>query len=43
MSSKPVKGIRIKDGKFVRVRPFRSRIKEHKAAREVKAWEAKRK
>lgn len=48
MTTKPVTGIKVsidKDGKprLVRTRPFRARIKENKSAREVKAWEAKRK
>lgn len=41
MTSKPVTGIKIKDGKLVRVRPFRAKIKAHKAARLEKEWKGK--
>ena len=43
MTTKPVRGISIKDGKLVRVRPFMARKKENDAARLAKRWEAKRK
>lgn len=41
MSTKPIKGYRIKDGKLVRVVAFRAKIKAHKTSRAVKAWQAK--
>jgi hypothetical protein len=41
MSSKPVTGIKIKDGKLVRVRPFMAGAKNRKAARLEKAWKGK--
>lgn len=42
MTSKPVTGIKIKDGKLVRVRPFMARKKDNDAARLAKRWEAKK-
>ncbi len=41
MSTKPVTGIKIKDGKLVRVRPFMARKKENDAARKAAAWAKK--
>jgi hypothetical protein len=38
MATKPVKGIKIKDGRLVRTRPYKDRNKELKAARLAKAW-----
>lgn len=38
MATKPVKGIKIKDGRLVRTRPYKARNKELKAAREEAAW-----
>ena len=42
MTTKPVTGIKIKDGKLVRVRPFMARKKENDAARKAAAWAKKR-
>ena len=41
MTSKPVTGIRIKNGKLTRVRPYKAKNKELKADREAKAWAKK--
>jgi hypothetical protein len=42
MSTKAVKGVKVKDGKLVRVRPFLAGKKERDAARLAKRWEAKK-
>lgn len=41
MTTKPLSGYKIKDGKLVRVRPFMAGAKQRKAARQAKQWEAK--
>ena len=41
MTTKPVSGIKIKDGRLVRVRPYRAKNKALKTDRLVKAWTQK--
>ncbi len=41
MTTKPVTGIKIKDGKLIRTRPYKAKNKELKAARLAKAWAKK--
>jgi predicted DNA-binding antitoxin AbrB/MazE fold protein len=43
MTTKPLTNVTIKDGKIVRKRKYRAKNREIKAAREVRAWEAKSK
>lgn len=39
MTTKPVTGYRIKDGRLVRVRPYRAKTKKLRDDRLVKAWQ----
>lgn len=43
MTTKRVSGIKLKDGRLVRVRPFMAGAKKRKADRLEKAWLAKKK
>lgn len=38
MTTKPVTGVKVKDGKLVRVVPFRAGIKKRNADRLAKQW-----
>jgi hypothetical protein len=38
MTTKPIKGVKIKDGRLVRTRPYKAKNKELKAERLAKAW-----
>jgi predicted GIY-YIG superfamily endonuclease len=43
MTTKPVTGYRIKDGKLIRVIRYATKRKKIAAEREVKAWKSKQK